>query len=323
MNVLDVLGVDSLALRGKGPEFNTFSRFFKTKEEALEAVADGDYVPTPGVNNAVLILGVGIMVWSFDLHDFVDITELAAADNQASKYIELDGANDFIEFPTRTNGSQDALDWSKDWSIGITFLGLLPYSDNKFMSLFRSGSNHITLRRGGSNWGMYVTSNNNAYQHGANTGHAPSDTDRVLFTYSASTNRLKYYLGNAASGSYLMAANLLVNATVRGANSPGAELNIGKGGVGSGVFEILHWDGGVNNLIVSDQVLVGPQIDEYFQTQDQFPEHEYYPDLTSYCRLGEDVYPAVEDDKGNMTGGELKNGAPDDFKNVPVVEETP
>ena len=31
----------------------------------------------------------------------------------------------------------------------------------------------------------------------------------------------------------------------------------------------------------------------------------------------------VEDDKGNMTGGELKNGAPDDFKDVPVVEETP
>jgi len=91
--------------------------------------------------------------------------------------------------------------------------------------------------------------------------------------------------------------------------------------VGSGVFEILHWDGGINNLVVSDQVLVGPQIDEYFQTQDQFPEHEYYPDLTSYCRLGEDVYPAVTDELGNMTGGELQNGAPSDFKDVPIVED--
>jgi len=206
--VIQKLNINELGFRGKGLVYNNLGRFFSTKPEALAAVNEGDYQPVPGIINAVLVLGVGIMVWSFELQDFVDITALAAASNQASKYIELDGANDFIEFPTRTNGSQDALDWSKDWSIGITFLGLLPYSDNKFMSLFRSGSNHITLRRGGSNWGMYVTANNNAYQHGANTGHAPSDTDRVLFTYSASTNRLKYYLGNAASGSYLMAANL-------------------------------------------------------------------------------------------------------------------
>lgn len=320
-NILGVLGVDTLALRGRGVEYNKFSRFFRSRADALASVQEGDYVPTPGLTNAVLMLGEGIMVWSFDLQDFVNIGALSAADNQASRYIELDGANDYISLPTRSGGSEHALDWSQDWSIGITLLGLQPASDNAFMSLFRSGSNHITLRRGGSNWGMYVTANNNAYQHGANTWYAPTDTSRMLFTYDSTTYRLKYYLGEPSTGQYAMRANLAVNATVRGANAPGAGLEIGHGGVGSGAFEIIHWDGGVNNLVVSDQVLVGPQIDEYFQTGEAFAEHEYYPDLTSYCRLGEDAYPAVVDSIGNITGGELVNGAADDFRDVPEVPE--
>ena len=57
MNILDVLGVNQLSLRGAGEEFNSFSRFFKSKDEALSSVANSDYVPTPGVVNAVLILG--------------------------------------------------------------------------------------------------------------------------------------------------------------------------------------------------------------------------------------------------------------------------
>ena len=65
-NIIDILGVNTLALRGLGTEFNKFSRFFKSKAEAQQAVATGDYVPTPGQQNAVLVLGVGIMVYSFD-----------------------------------------------------------------------------------------------------------------------------------------------------------------------------------------------------------------------------------------------------------------
>ena len=38
------------------------------------------------------------MVYSFDLQDFVGVAELSAAGNQANKYIELDGVNDYIEF---------------------------------------------------------------------------------------------------------------------------------------------------------------------------------------------------------------------------------
>jgi len=315
-HIIKSLGVDTLSLRGAGAEFNSFSRFFKSKDEALASVTAGDYIPTPGMVNAVLMLGQGIMVYDFDLLDFVNITELAGAANQSPKFIELDGANDYIELPTRTNGSEDALDWTKDWSVGITLLGIEHASDALWMSLFSSGGNHITLRRGGSNWGMYVTSNDNGYQHGANTWYAPGEFDRILFTYEAATARLKYYLGSPVTGSFAMRANLAVNSTVIAGNSPAASLNVGKG-----AGAIINWDGGVNNMVVSDTVLVGPQVTEFFQTGEDFTTHEYYPDLTSYFRLGEDTFPAVVDDKGNVTGGALVGGASNDFADVPVIAE--
>ena len=42
MAILDTLAVNTLALRGAGNEFNKFSRFFKTLEEARGSVASGD-----------------------------------------------------------------------------------------------------------------------------------------------------------------------------------------------------------------------------------------------------------------------------------------
>ena len=318
-NIIDVLGCNTLALRGIGTEFNRFSRFFKSRDEALQAVAIKDYVPMPGVNNAVLIMGMGIALYSFDLEDFVAIEDLAAAGNQANRYIELDGANDYVEFTGLEGGSENVLDWTKDWSIGITLVGLGPTTtDNKFMTLFSNGDNAIFLRRGGTNWGMYVTGDA-AYTHGANTWYAPAATSRILFTYCSATNRLKYFLGDPASGTYAMRANLAVNSTVRNANNVGSSLCVGKKVEISsyGSSNQVYWDGGINNLIVSDIELVGPQIAEFFQTGEAFTEHEYYADLTSYARLGEDTYPEVVDTLGNATGV-LVNGAADDFVDVPT-----
>ena len=318
-NIIDVLGINTLALRGKGTEFNRFSRFFQSLDDARESVSIGDYVPTPGLTNAVLILGIGIAVYSFDLEDFVAIEDLAAAGNQASRYIELDGANDYLEFTTLAGGTSNILDWTKNWSIGVTLVGLGPTTgDNKFMTLFSNGNNAIHLRRGGTNWGVYVTGND-SYTHGANTWYAPNATSRILFTYDATTCRLKYYLGDPASGTYAMRANLAVNSTVKTANEVGTSLCVGKKSVISsyGSSNQVYWDGGVNNLIVSDQVLVGPQVDEFFQTGEAFTEHEYYADLTSYWRLGEDEFPTVSDSKGS-SDGVLVNGAANDFVDIPT-----
>ena len=317
-NIIDVLGINTLALRGKGTEFNRFSRFFQSIDDARESVLTGDYVPTPGLTNAVLILGIGIAVYSFDLEDFVAIEDLAAAGNQASRYIELDGANDYLEFSSLSGGSEDVLDWTKSWSLGITLVGLGPTTgDNKFMTLFSNGNNAIFLRRGGTNWGLYVTGDA-GYTHGANTWYAPSATSRILLTYDAATCRLKYYLGDPASGTYAMRANLAVNSIVKSANQVGTSLCVGKKVPISsyGSSNQVYWDGGVNNLILSNTVLTGPQVDEFFQTGEAFTEHEYYADLTSYWKLGEDEFPTVSDTKGD-SDGVLVGGAANDFVDIP------
>ena len=63
--------------------------------------------------------------------------------------------------------------------------------------------------------------------------------------------------------------------------------------------------------------MTGPQLDEYFQTGEAISSAEYYADLTTWAKLGEDTYPTVTDQKGNATGGSLVNGAANDFKDVP------
>ena len=334
MNVINELGVNSLALRGAGTEFNKFSRFFKTIEEGEQAVTDGDYVPQPGVVNAVLVLGGGIMIWSFDLLEFVHIAEFSGAGNQASKFIELDGVNDFVQFDTLSNGAADVLDFTKDWSIGITLVGVTGPSAASKMTLFSRGGVHITLsaHAGSTNWGLYVTSDNDLYnatkRAAANTWYAPDAFSRILFTYNAATKRLKYFLGDPVAGTYAQRANLAIPQTMVDGQNIAGGLKIGGSwtGFGGAGFSGINWNGGVNNLVASDMEFTGPFLAEYFQNQSVDPENpsdtfsgtEFYSDLVTYAKLGEDVFPAVVDSLGNMTVGTLENGAENDFKDIPT-----
>ena len=317
-NILSVLGVDSLALRGYQTEYNRFSRFFKSEAEAVQAVAEGDYVPVPGISNLVIIGGLGIMLWSFDLQNFVGVAELQAAGNQANKYILIDGANDHIQFDNLAGGSENVLDFSKDFSFGVTLVGLGEEgsSDQKYVTLFSNGNTAVYLRRGGSNWGFYVGAGN--WNAGANTWVQPQATDRLLFTYSATTNRMKYYIGDPATGVYALRANYLVASQTRTNNTPDGVLKVGDA-VTTGSAAGLHWDGGLNNMIISDHELTGPQIAEYFQSGEAFDANEFYDDVTTWSKFGEDVYPAVTDVKGNATQGSLIGGTEQDFVDVPQV----
>ncbi|BAQ84234.1 hypothetical protein [uncultured Mediterranean phage uvMED] len=309
-------------LRGAGNEFNGFGRMFKSVDEANAAVANGDYNPTEGQVNAVLVLSAGIMIYSFDLQDFVHISEFSAAGNQANKYIELDGANDYIEF----SNAGDVLDFTKNWSIGITLVGVTGAASASNMTLFGRGGVQITLKAqaGSTNWGLYVTSDNDLYNANgraqANTWYAPSDFDRILFTYDAATKRLKYFLGSPASGTYAQRANLAIPQTMVDTQNIAGGLCIGKSwtGVGGAGFSGINWHGGLNNMIVSNMAFVGPQLDEYFQTGEEFTSMELYGDVVSYAKLGEDTFPTVTDEKGLLTGGALINGSNDDFKDIPT-----
>lgn len=328
MAIVKNLFTYQFGLRGKAEEYNKISRFFRSKDEALEAVASGDFVPSTEKDEVTLIHGMGITVYNHELQDFVLHTELLSASNQASKYINLDGVNNYIVSDPTTE--INALDFTKDWSIGFTFVGVfggLPASNGHyFMTLFSRDGVHITLNavEGSSNWGLYVTSNNSLYSADkraqANTGIRPTDFTRILFTYNSTSKRLAYYLGEPATGVYLQKSNLLIGDPMISNQAIDGPLCIGKAWVGEGGS---NWSGknlnaGVNNLLVSNICFTGPHLVEYFQNGEAFTSMELYDDTVAYCKMGEDPYPDVTDEKGKLTGGKLVNGKESDFKEVPT-----
>lgn len=232
----------------------------------------------------------------------------------ANSYIALDGSNDYIEFAGKGAANAGLLDWDADWSIGINLMDFEVKSDQQFLCLFKSGSNAIFLRRGGTNYGLYVTGNNGATKIGANTWYAPEAGGKLLFTYDGTTNkRLAYYIGKA-DGTFAQRANYLVNTANIGGNTPGAEFCIGKPAANS-----IYYHGGLNNLVTADEKFAGPILDEYFAVQETYDQAGFYGDLSTWAKLGEDPFPTVVDTLSDLTGGELKNGTESDF----VVIETP
>ena len=333
MTTIQNLAVDKLSLRGLGPQFNSFERLFSSKADAVTAVQTNDYVPIPGRINSVLIAGEqqAIQFWSFDVEDFVPLSEFAAVGNQSNKYIDLDGVNDHIAF---TNADA-VLDFTQDWTIGMTLVGVTPPASNENMTLFSRGGVHITLKASAAstNWGLYVTSNDDLFnttsRAQANTWYRPDDFSRLLFVYCSTTKRLAYYIGDPSTGTYAQRANLSIPQSMIDSQNITGGLKIGEAwsGTGGSTFSGVNWNGGVNNLIGSGLKFTTPFIAEYFQNQSVDPDNpdafftgaEFYADLSFYCKLGEDTYPDVTDEKSTLTGGALVNGAAEDFKDIPTL----
>ena len=327
MTILKEVAAEELRLKGLGIEFHSFSRIFKSKNEALEAVSTEDFVPVQGDVQLVFVVGYGAMMYSFELEDFVLVAELQTAGNQASRYIHLDGVNNYIDFNEPASAADlSVLDFTKSWSVGCTLVGVQGGAGQHFMTLFSRSGVHITLNAidTSTNWGLYVTSDNSLYSTNkratANTWHRPEDFSRLLFTYDATTKRLKYYIGDQATGTYAMRSNMLISDTMIANQNIAGPLCIGNSWTGEGgaSWSGKHWHGGVNNLIVSDICFNGPHLDEYFQVGEAFKSMELYQDLTAYCKLGEDTYPSVTDELNFLQGGELKNGTESDFRDVPT-----
>ena len=241
-------------------------------------------------------------------------TVLDVAGQAANAYIHFDGSNDYVEFSGTASG---LLDWTADWTVGINLVEFEVKSDGKFITLFKSGSNAIMLRRGGSNHGLYVTGNDGATKIGANTWHAPNPGGKLLFTYDGTASkRLKYYIGNI-DGSYALRANYLVNTANIGGNTVGTEFSIGKRVGNNAVAESLMYPGGLNNFIYADEALAGPLVAEYFGVNNTYDEASFYGDLNSWAKFGEDTYPNVVDTLGALTGGALIDGTEEDFVEIP------
>jgi len=328
---------NELGLRGLGEQWHSLNRYFKSLEDANAAKASGDWVPTPGKMNSVIVAGSGIMTWSFDLEQFVLLSEFQAAGNQASRYIHLNGAGAYLGFDNAGN----VMDLNHDWSIGHTLVGVAGPSSFKKMTLFSRGGFHVTLSAQeitddndeviAYNWGLYVTSDNDLFNADkraqANTWYAPGNFSRIMITYNATTKRLKYHLGDPSTGTYATRGNLLLPQTMIDGQNIAGGIKVGDSwtGVGGSNFSGISWDGGVNNLVGSETEFTGPFLQEYFQNQSVDPDNpsgsfelaEFYGHLAFHCKLGEDDYDDVTDEKGFLTGGKLYNGLPSDFKDMP------
>ncbi len=237
---------------------------------------------------------------------------------QASSYIALAGSDDFINFTTGATAA-GYVDWSKDWSLGITCVGYPLHADNKYQCLFASGNNVIMIRRGGTNQSLYIASNNTGYaSQGINTWVPINDGDRILIAYDTTNNHLRYWKGQPGSPPTLV-GTLTVNAANLTANDPGDDFAIGRGNSQTGAQELLHWDGGFNNCIGMQGALSATQLLEYFESiGEAYDEATYYPDISTWAKLGEDTYPTVTDTKGALTGGTLENGTEEDFVVIPT-----
>ena len=245
-------------------------------------------------------------------------TALEVVGQFSNSFIRFDGSNDYVEFTDKGAGNSGLLDWTEDWTIGVTLTEFDIASDQKFITLFSSGQNAILLRRGGANHGLYLTGNDGANKAGINTWYTPNAGGKLLFANDGGAGFLKYYIGNV-DGSFALRGVVNIATATLGNNNPGANFCVGKKVGNNAVAESLNFHGGMNNLITADEAFANasPMIAEYFGVSETYDQASFYPDLSSWVKMGEDIYPEVTDEKGVMTGGSLVDGTEDDYVEIP------
>ena len=84
----------------------------------------------------------------------------------------------------------DLLDWSKDWTLGITYTDK---HNSEFLTIFQNGANSIMFRlnHNPDNQSIYVTSGINPERWGVNTWCIFEDGDKFLFIYDSYKAELK------------------------------------------------------------------------------------------------------------------------------------
>ena len=241
-------------------------------------------------------------IWEYDGVEWYDtllemsLSGISQAEQLAlsysdTRYLELDGSNDYInliDVPT------DVMDYTKSWSLGIELDGLVdPVNDSTYITLFKRGNNEVTLRKGGTNWGIYVYSAGVSVAQ-ANTWRAPYAGSKILVVSTGS--RIRYYLNGEQR------ANMLVNSNVS-LQDPSGDLEIGNGGQRGS-----NWTGGVNNLMImvgSGAIFGKDQLTEYF-AQGNVSNMSFYPSVTDFLAIGERPYPSVLGLK-QVVSGTLEN----------------
>ncbi len=191
-------------------------------------------------------------------------------------YVELDGLNDYIKL---TDANVNIMDFTKPWNIGLLVSGNVDtVNDSSYITLFKRGANEVTLRKGGSNWGIYVFANGNSIAQ-ANTWYAPTAGSRILVICTGT--RIRYYLDG------VLRANMVINANVS-QQDPVGDLEIGKGGNRGS-----NWTGGLDNIMLmegTEAVFGKDQLYEY-HSQNNVANMSFYPSVSDFIPLGELPFP--------------------------------
>ena len=202
-------------------------------------------------------------------------------------YVDLDGLNDYLSF---SDVDANIMDYTKEWNVGLQLSGSVDtVNDSSYITLLKRGANEVTLRKGGSNWGVYVYANGLSVAQ-ANTWHAPYAGSRILVVCTGT--KIKYYLEG------VLRANMTINGNVS-SQDPAGDLEIGKGGnIGS------NWTGGVDNIMLMEggQALLGKdQLYEY-HSQNNVSNMSFYPSVSDFIPLGELPFPGCLGLKQVVTG---------------------
>lgn len=255
-------------------------------------------------------------IWEYDGTDWYDtlveasVSGIALEEQEVltysnTMYIHLDGNDDEIEY---LNAHADFLDFNKTWGLSLEVEDVSTINDNSYTTVFSRGKNEICLRKGGSNWGLYLFIDGVSVAQ-SNTWHDPEGGDKLYFTCDGT--KVQYFLnGNRR-------ANVTLNQSVLSNNDPSGNLYIGKGG-----SQGSHWYGGINNnlLMLGTSALFGKdELAEFFNSED-VTAMSFYPSAHDFVLLGERPYPNVLGLKGNIEGV-LKNGTESNYRVMPIPGE--
>ena len=202
-------------------------------------------------------------------------------------YVELDGLNDYINL---TNANVDIMDYTKTWNIGLLLSGNVDtVNDSSYITLFKRGTNEVTLRKGGSNWGIYVYADGLSVAQ-ANTWHAPQAGSRILVVCTGT--KFKYYLDG------VLRANMTLNGNVS-SQDPAGDLQIGKGGIKGS-----NWTGGVDNIMLMEGGSADFGKDQLYEyhSQNNVSNMSFYPSVSDFLPLGELPFPNCLGLKQNVEG---------------------
>ena len=175
-------------------------------------------------------------------------------------------------------------------------------NDSSYTITYKRGKNEITLRKGGSNWGLYLYCDGVAIGQ-ANTWYAPTLDSDIVFICSGT--RLEYYL-NGVRRAYLTFNGNVSN------NDPVGDLVIGKGGIAGG-----YWYGGIKDALImvgANSQLTSTQVNEY-RNNTTPTSLSYYASLLDYLPFGADAFPNIVGLKG-VINGTLVGGNESDFVNI-------